>query len=109
MRTHKRISILTGFILLFLSAKSQSWQSLGQSDFNEPSVNPLSSPSIACDAAAHPYVAYRTAYGATGQVRMFNGTTWELVGNPGITLNAFGADFFIMMDAVGIPTLVYLI
>lgn len=80
---------------------------MGQSDFNEPSVNPLSNTSIVCDAAAHPYVVYRTAYGATGQVRMFNGTTWELVGNPGITLNAFGADFFIMMDAAGIPTLVY--
>jgi hypothetical protein len=106
MRRHKRISILTGFILLFLSAKSQNWQSLGASDFNEPSVNPYSNPSIACDAAGHPYVAYRSAYGGNGLVRMYNGTTWDWVGDP-IPLKTPVSDFKIMMDAADIPTLVY--
>lgn len=106
MRTHKRISILTGLILLFLSAKSQSWQSLGPSDFNEPTLNYYSRASIACDAAGHLFVAYRHAFDGGGRVRMYNGTTWEWVSDPGIPL-AYTSDYFIMMDAAGIPTLVY--
>lgn len=107
MRMHVRISVLAALILLFFSAHSQNWQSLGASDFNEPSVDPFSNPSIACDAAGHPYVAYRTAYGATGLVRMYNGTTWDWVGDPGIPLRTPVSDFIIMMDAADIPTLVY--
>lgn len=106
MRTLKCTLVLISFVLFFFTAKSQSWQSLGASDFNEPSVNPFSNPSIACDAAGHPYVAYKDAYGAGVQVRMYNGTTWEPVVAPGIPL-AFSANLYILMDAADIPTLVY--
>ncbi|MET3883767.1 hypothetical protein ABIE54_002656 [Chitinophagaceae bacterium OAS944] len=103
---HVRISVLSALILLFFSAQSQNWQSLGASDFNEPSVNPFSNPTIACDAAGHPYVAYKDAYGAGVQVRMYNGTNWEPVTTPGISI-AYSADLYILMDAADIPTLVY--
>jgi hypothetical protein len=107
MQMCKRISVLVSFILLFFSAQSQSWQPLGPDDFYEPTFNPASISSMVCDAANQIYIAFFDGYTSTGQVRKFNGTTWEQVGNPNIYLGSALVDYNILMDAANIPTLVY--
>jgi hypothetical protein len=107
MQMCKRISVLVSFILLFFSAQSQSWQPLGLDDFNEPSFNPATNTSMVCDATGQLYLAFNDGYTSTGQVRKFNGTTWEQVGTPNVYLGSTATDFNILMDAANIPTLVY--
>lgn len=106
MRTSYCFLVLL-YLVFSISAKSQVWQSLGPDDFNEPSVNPASNPSIDFDLAGHPYIAYRDIYSVSGQVKKFNGVTWEQVGNPDIRLNSSASDFFILMDAADVPTIIY--
>jgi hypothetical protein len=106
MCTQKSFLTLITFLFLFISAKSQSWQSLGASDYNEPTFDPATSTSMAFNSAGQIYFAYQYGYSGTGRVSRFNGTVWEEVGNPNIYLGT-GADFNILMDAADIPTVVY--
>jgi hypothetical protein len=104
---HKRFPILLIAVLFFFSAHSQNWQSLGANDFNETTFDPTVSTSMAFDAAGQLYMAYQEGYTGLGQVRKFNGTAWEPVGNLGATLGSTSADLNILMDAANIPTVVY--
>ena len=104
MRVSCCLLLTVSFILFLFSAKSQSWQPLGQDDFTEASLWRTSNSAITVYGST-PYIVYRNDFDGRISVRKFNGNAWEFVGPEGIATS--NGMLSITTDATGTPYIAY--
>ncbi len=103
----KKIYFLLIAIFIGNIANAQNWQPFGSDDFNQPTQNSASKPTIATDLNGIPYVAYADM-GNNNKVcvRKYINNNWVYVGTPGFS-SGYAESPSIVFSANGTPYVIF--